>query len=335
MLRLQPFHNPGAPAYKTDDGTKHFQDQYQYRRHHGTLSLLDVGSEDEDEDALLRDAHPPAREDDWMDCDPSEIGNNRYQLETYHIESTKRKLHTPRNLHSPHSSSWKDHRTSQIKTVTKHFKYTDVHGNDLWACVKTVYASKDSYEVYIADGNGAWHHVKLLQDKRHVSRIREPYSDVTKYWRDHYVPSYSIERSKPCVLRDSFVPSYSRLSARAQAWRGFIKPKLSLMERISPPRRRDKYVPRCASRHGNHRADSHASRSFNKYRNRQRDHSLNNRIKINLATIVPSSTAEVGNGQSLVDKPAADQEKLMKKLYTVIIENMPQDTQESDAMVST
>lgn len=118
-------------------------------------------------------------------------------------------------------------------------------------------------------------------EQGHVSTVRELYGDCTKCWRDHYVPEDSIERKKPVVLRDTYVPPYSRLSARAQAWRGFVKPKPSLLERLSTPLSAFKYRTGKGNR----------NRSFAKHRNRYRSQRFNQRTKINLAAISSITTA--------------------------------------------
>lgn len=290
-----------------------------HQEHRSVVSLIDGDSDDEVNNAQHYSAVASVpSEDVWIDLDDEPQHPTGGKLSPVKGKQGRLRFPLP-----PKPTSWKNYR-KQTKRIKEHFKYTDTNGNDLWAFVVTVY-NGDKFEVFVEDIRGNLKKVKYNQEEGHVSTIREPYEDCTKYWRDHHVPEDSIERKKPVVLRDAYVPPYSRLSARAQAWRGFIKPKPSLLERLSSPLGGLK-----------HRAGKgNRNRSFAKHRNRYRCQRFNQRTKINLAAISSITTAApVVDASSGMQVEEAEEPKVdMGRLYAIILENLPEGTTEHDVLV--
>jgi hypothetical protein len=201
--------------------------------------------------------------------------------------------------------------------------------------VKTTYDG-DERKVLVLDDKGTFERVQMQTLPGQSFHDREDYPDITKYWRDHHVPEYSIERLKPCVLRDAYVPEYSRLSARAQAWRGFTKPKPSLLRRLSSSLSSN-HCPSLSSKRYSTRSTSSFSgngggRSFRKYRNRQRAYRFSERTKINLAAFLPPTFDSEDSTPETVDQTTLDDP--IDRLHAVIIENLPQGYSEVDVHVS-
>lgn len=227
----------------------------------------------------------------------------------------------------------------QVKEVKERFKYTDTEGNDLWAYVKTVY-NNDGRQVFILNEDGSGTEVSLNPLPGQCIYKREDYLDITKYWRDHHVPDYSIERSKPVVLRDAYVPEYSRLSARAQAWRGFTKPRASLASRVTFPisthnQPLSSYKNQTGSSRKHHAGNGNG-RSFHKYRNRRRRRqNYNKRTKINLATLVPHPVEQTEKHFRGKDAKKPDDHLHLENLHAVIVENLPDSLTNAYVKVST
>ncbi|KAK9897392.1 hypothetical protein P389DRAFT_209886 [Cystobasidium minutum MCA 4210] len=302
-----------------------------YQSHRSTVSLIDADSE-EDEITLptISSSISNTAEEVWIDLDDDGDGvaapKNLYHGKK--VPSSRLKHPLP-----PKPTSWKNRRDS-AKRVKEQFKYTDTSGNDLWACVVTVHHDGQKAEVYIEDNKGSLKQMNFNRMEGYASTIREPYDDCTKFWRDHYVPEDSVERTKPYVLRDSYVPAYSRLSARAQAWRGFVKPRASLFNRISSPsHKRFKYHAR-----QNHAPNAHTGRSYRKYRNRYRTPAFSHRTKINLAALVPvmqPPPARQDNTSEMQIEDAGELNAAVRKLYAVIMENLSENTTQADVLALT
>lgn len=293
---IQPFCQ-GRLGLKHEE-TGSYSPQLSHQSYRTNSSLIDADSEDED---VLR---PDAAKD---------VDKHHY-LGHYRINKSP-----SNNLPTP---SWTT--SDQVKEIKEQFKYTDTDGNDLWACVKTVY-NNDGRQVYILNDDGSGREVSLNPLPGQCIYERGDYDDLTKYWRDHHVPEYSIERSKPVVLRDAYVPEYSRLSARAQAWRGFTKPKAALTHSGSSsftlyggPSSTLKDHPG-----GSSKKPAGTGRSFHKYRNRRRrGRNFKERTKINLATLVPQLTPQKLDEQPReTDKENRDEP--FEHFNALIIENLP------------
>jgi hypothetical protein len=294
--------------------------------------LIDAGSEDEEEGELETEGlgQKLQREREWVySTDPNSRKQPSYP--------SKSQLSLGRHvIHEDHPTCnhplpWNPN--PQYKEVKERFKYTDTNGTDLWACVKTVYDA-DGRHVFLLEGDEAAIAVEMYPAEGPSVYEREDYPNITKYWRDHHVPEYSIERLKPYVLRDAYVPEYSRLSARAQAWRGFTKPKPSLLYRMSSPLDHYNDYSSQAKYHWSRREyPAGNKRSFQKYRNRQRAQRFNERTKINLAAFVVSPSKQRDKHVDIKNESMANE--ILKVLHAVIIENLPRELTASYVQVST
>lgn len=325
----QPF-GPGSKAGHSTE-TRHTPASSR-RDYRAVSSVIDADSEDEEEvverfgnkrlgqnvqDGKQRvlNTNPNTH------CQPSHPSKTQY-LSNHIIDENQPS--------STHPLSW--NRNPQYKEVKERFKYTDTNGTDLWACVKTVYDA-DGRHVFLLEDDEPAMEVEMYPAGGRSYYDREDYPNQTKYWRDHHVPEYSIERLKPYVLRDAYVPEYSRLSARAQAWRGFTKPTLNLMQRLSTPLGHYNRSSSQAKYYSSQREYlAGHKRSFHKYRNRQRTKRFNERTKINLATFVASPSTE--RDMHIDSNVVNNTNEIPDNLHAIIIENLPEELTASYVKVS-
>lgn len=227
-----------------------------------------------------------------------------------------------------------------VEESLERFKYTDKNGKDVWAFVKTLRDGKAIRVLVNGEESEPPREVEMpIEDDprcdKGSARKREAYKNVTKYWRDHYVPLDSIERKKPYVLRDAYVPSYSRLSNVAKAWRGSLN--------LSFNHKRSSIDMQSRGRSGRLLTQKDAYRKFGSSHYHQRKHhhsppaqpsqvsSRHSRIRINLAANLDVAADTFAYGEKIDYQTASG---VSQQFYCVMVTNLPYDVLESDVLVS-